>query len=195
MTARSGAAQCMQLEDSTIILGSRDSLFSPPLQYQLLHKVFLRLLRFQGRDLCGVREGTASKARHPLFDRPSAGIIQIAERNAIVEGHKEGVRIPAKGYMPLAMCVRYRCDNEAPMTLTASRVYKCYRTGNSDQKFYQIKWVTRTRRNEVGYIRAQIPVPLLSSTRQAQLKEVHGALTGNRAIISNAAILTPAERA
>jgi hypothetical protein len=72
----------------------------------VVHKIFLRLSRFQGHGLCGVREGTASEARHRLaFDKPSAGIIQIAERNAIVEGHEEGVGIPAKGQMPSAMCV------------------------------------------------------------------------------------------
>jgi hypothetical protein len=83
------------------------------------------------------------------------------------------------------------------MTLTASQVYKSCQICDFDHRINQMSGMTRICGDEIGYIRAHIPVLLLCLTRQSWLKDPHDVeqLTGYTATISIAATLTVAERA
>jgi hypothetical protein len=68
------------------------------LRYRLIHAVGLRLVRFQNYTIrCGTWVGAVSGVQLNLaiYSR-SEGIIRVADRVSIVEGHEESIGIPAK---------------------------------------------------------------------------------------------------
>lgn len=77
-------------------------------------------------------------------------------------------------------------DDEAIEALTASRVCKCCQRCDLNHKINQ---TARIRRNEIGYIRAHIPVFLLCPTRQSWLMDAHKKLNYSRGIRQPLAML------
>jgi len=68
--------------------------------YLLPHEIFLGLFGFRDHGLCiGFRAGVVAVtgARNILtINHPTAGTIRVADRDAIVERHKEGVGVSVK---------------------------------------------------------------------------------------------------
>ena len=72
---------------------------------KFIQATFLGIFGFQDYGVrCGSWVGTAFKVHHHLaIDYRSAGFILVADRDAIVERHQEGVGVPAKGRMSSTM--------------------------------------------------------------------------------------------
>jgi hypothetical protein len=66
------------------------------------------LLDIQDDICCGFRAvGAAGESHHLAFDGPSTGTMRVANRDTIVERHKERVGIPVKRRMRSAMFVAH----------------------------------------------------------------------------------------
>jgi hypothetical protein len=69
-------------------------------RFKLPHEIFLGLFSFHDTGLCrGSRAGVVADAGgHNIFaiNHPSAGTIRVADRDAIVERHKESIGVSVK---------------------------------------------------------------------------------------------------
>ena len=150
----------------------------------LVHAIVLRLFKFQDYGVgCGSWVGIASAAQlHIVIDDHSVGFILIADRDSIVERHEEGIGIPAKERVQSTTCAWYRWDDEAPMALTVSRVYKRYRGGGSH-------WIYQMARAWQGFIEMKLDtyghidqLPSCIYIRHSRTKDRHDARNHSRVV-------------
>ena len=74
----------------------------------MFYAVILVLLGIQDYNICCAFRAVAAGESHQLaFDGPTTGTIRVANRDTIVERHKERVGIPVKRRMRSAMFVQH----------------------------------------------------------------------------------------